>query len=107
MRAMKYLIPILDINGVKVGDSIEEMSIFLDKYHEETFFLFINRVSGACRLNVAEGQKRLNLIDKDSASVFEIDNDTFLVYDLADTLTNIRHDVQTLIGKYLPQKEKK
>ena len=102
MKAMSYLIAAPAYQGAPIGDPKPELSIFIDKYNKETFFLFINREKGAFRLSVEDGKKRLEMIDKETAKIFEINADAFVIFDLIDTLINIQHDISTIINKYLP-----
>jgi hypothetical protein len=93
MQAMLY--------KLQIGETIlPEISIFIQNYNKETFFLFLNKKEGVFRLEIDDGKKRIEQVIKGSESRFSIDSDSFIIYDMIDTLINLNHDKDIIFNKY-------
>jgi hypothetical protein len=95
MRAMTYIVN-------TVHGPIPEMSIFVENYQHKTLFVFMNRITGPRFMSAKDGQEYINSkVDKATANVLDISSDTYLVYDLIDSLKTVNYDVSVLFNKYL------
>lgn len=81
-------------------EKVLEIAVYVENYQKKNVFLFMNQRDGSFALNEMLGKGRLELIDKDSASVFDISTDSYLIHDLLDALGHVHSDTVALMKRY-------